>query len=117
MQREAEYAPQGALQQPDGSVVWRVWAPLSETVALVTYPPAGRVETAMAPEAEGYFVLRDPAAGEASRTPSGWPTAGNIPIRPPAGSPRACIVPRRCSFPQSYRWSDERWRGVAREIW
>ena len=41
MQRIAPHPPQGALRQPDGSVVWRVWAPSSTAVSLVTLSSAG----------------------------------------------------------------------------
>ncbi len=115
MQREPDHAPQGALQQADGSVLWRVWAPLSATVALVTYPPAGRVETGMVPESEGYFVLRDPAAGEgllyAYRLADGREYPDPATRWQPNGVHRSSAV----FLPQSYRWSDQRWRGVARE--
>ena len=115
MQREPDHAPQGALQQADGSVLWRVWAPLSATVALVTYPPAGRVETGMVPESEGYFVLRDPAAGEgllyAYRLADGREYPDPATRWQPDGVHRSSAV----FFPQSYRWSDAAWRGVARE--
>ena len=37
MAGEPTHRRQGALLQDDGSVVWRVWAPLAETVSLVTW--------------------------------------------------------------------------------
>ena len=40
MQRKAELPSQGVLRQDDGSIVWRVWAPFSKTVSLITFPAA-----------------------------------------------------------------------------
>ncbi|MCD4726108.1 MAG: hypothetical protein K8R46_00460, partial [Pirellulales bacterium] len=53
---EPNHKPQGALLQPDGSIVWRVWAPRSENVSLVAWPDDRRTETAMTPEGFGYFT-------------------------------------------------------------
>ena len=100
MRPDAEHRPQGALRQPDGSVVWRVWAPLSAQVSLVTLSSGERQETAMTPDGRRLF---HPSA---SRGPtkdcgiaSSWPTAASIPIRRRAGSPRASTPRRPCSFP------------------
>ena len=56
VQPDNPHPPQGALRQADGSVVWRVWAPSSAAVSLVTLPSAQRRETAMTPEGGGYFM-------------------------------------------------------------
>ena len=108
MQRTCAHPPQGALPaRPDGSVVWRVWAPLSAAVSLVTFAPDGRREIAMTPEGDGYFVHRRAAGGRrAAVCCSGWPTAASIPTRRRAGSPRASIALRPSSFPSRTRWSD-----------
>ena len=59
MAGEPEHRPQGALLQDDGSVVWRVWAPLAETVSLVTWRgdlPDSRPHPDPLPAGEGTIV-------------------------------------------------------------
>jgi maltooligosyltrehalose trehalohydrolase len=115
MQREPDHPPQGALPQADGGVLWRLWAPLSDAVALVTYLPAGRVETEMVPQGEGYFILRDTAAREGLPYTFRLADGGEYPDPASRWQPQGVHRPSAVFFPQSYRWSDQRWRGVARE--
>ncbi len=115
MPRDPEHAPQGVLQQADGSVVWRVWAPFSETVALVTYPSAGRVETAMTPHGLGYFVFRHGEAREGLEYAFQLADGHEYPDPASRWQPRGVHRPSAVFLPQSYRWSDQQWRGVAAE--
>ena len=45
----------GAVARPDGSVAWRVWAPLHDRVELVLFDGDRRHPLAMAPEEYGSF--------------------------------------------------------------
>ena len=50
------HPPQGALRQPDGSLIWHVWAPLCPNVSLVTFAAGVREEIAMTAVGGGYFT-------------------------------------------------------------
>jgi maltooligosyltrehalose trehalohydrolase len=115
MQHDLPHPPQGALRQPDGSVVWRVWAPSSATVALVTSPSGQRRETDMTPEGSGYFSHRQPQVEEGLRYT--FKLAGGHDYPDPASrwQPEGVHRPSAAFFPESYQWSDAAWRGIARE--
>ncbi len=83
-------------RQPDGSVVWRVWAPLSEAVSLVTWPSGGPPrKRAMTPEGDGYFV----ASADAQRAERG--TAVCVPAgrRPRVSRPGVAVAARGRASP------------------
>ena len=107
--------PQGALRQPDGSVVWRVWAPLSPTVSLVTLSSGQRHETAMTPEGGGYFSHWKPQAEEGLRYAFQLADGGEYPDPASRWQPDGVHRFSALFFPESYCWSDPDWRGVARD--
>src|SRR5580704_16488804 len=45
----------GAVELPDGSVAWRVWAPRARQVELVLFDGDRRRSFSMYPEERGYF--------------------------------------------------------------
>lgn len=115
MQRIPVYPPLGAIAQPDGSVVWRVWAPSSARMSLVVKPGSEECEKyAMTLEDDGHFFYRgwadegvsylfELADGRAYPDPaSRWQ---------PNGVHSASVT----FFPESHVWSDVGWRGIARE--
>jgi maltooligosyltrehalose trehalohydrolase len=114
MQQDNPHPPQGALRQADGSVVWRVWAPSSATVSLVTRPSAQRRKTAMTPEGGGYFAHRQPQAEEGLRY--GFQLADGREYPDPASrwQPEGVHRPSALFSPQAHAWSDAAWRGVPR---
>ncbi len=115
MQADRDNPPQGALQQPDGSVIWRVWAPLSSAVSLVTFAGAERRETAMTPEDCGYFVARQDQADEGLRYALKLADGRDYPDPASRWQPDGVHRPSALFFPAGYGWSDRGWRGVARK--
>jgi maltooligosyltrehalose trehalohydrolase len=115
VQQTCPHPPQGALGQPDGSVVWRVWAPSSAAVSLATFAPGGRRETAMTPEGGGYFTHRQSRAAEG--LPYAFKLADGREYPDPASrwQPGGVHRPSAVFFPESYGWSDGAWRGIARD--
>jgi maltooligosyltrehalose trehalohydrolase len=115
MQRTGTHPPQGAIRQRDGSVVWRVWAPLSPAVSLVTSPSGARQEAAMTPEENGYFVHRQPQVEEG--LPYAFTAADGREYPDPASrwQPNGVHRPSAVFSPESYHWSDANWHGIARE--
>ncbi len=114
MQQDNPHPPQGALRERDGSVVWRVWAPLSPAVSLVSLPGGQRRETAMTPEG-GYFVHRESEAEEGLRY--AYRLADGREYPDPASRWQPDGVHRYSALfsPESCSWSDSAWRGMARD--
>jgi maltooligosyltrehalose trehalohydrolase len=115
MRQNRPYPPQGALAQPDGSVVWRVWAPLSAAVSLVTLPSGERQEAAMTPEGRGYFAHRQSQVEEGLRYAFKLADGRDYPDPASRWQPNGVHRPSAIFFPESHRWSDTAWRGIARE--
>jgi len=115
MPQQPEHRPQGALRQPDGSVLWRVWAPSSESVRLVTWCGPQREETAMAPEGFGYFTCRRAPVEEGLRYAYQLADGREYPDPASRWQPEGVHRPSAVFFPEDYPWSDSAWRGVPRE--
>jgi maltooligosyltrehalose trehalohydrolase len=115
MQYDARGPTQGASLQPDGSVVWRVWAPSAKAVSLVTMGAGGRLESPLTPTGDGYFVHRQAGAAEGLRYAYRLPDGRDYPDPASRWQPDGVHSPSALFFPESYQWSDESWRGVARE--
>lgn len=106
--------PQGALRQRDGSVVWRVWAPASPAVSLVTTDAGGCETIAMRSEGGGYFVHREPRVAEGLRYKYRLSDAGDYPDPASRWQPEGVHGDSSVFFPDTYGWSDETWKGIAR---
>jgi len=115
MQQTCPHLPQGALRQPDESVVWRVWAPLSRTVSLVAFPGDVRRETAMDPEGDGYFTCRHSKVAEGLRYTLKLVDGRQYPDPASRWQPDGVHGPSAVFSPAYCRWSDASWRGVARD--
>jgi maltooligosyltrehalose trehalohydrolase len=115
VQQDYPHPPQGALGQRDGSVVWRVWAPLSTTVSLVALPSGQRQEAAMTPEGRGYFVCRQPRAEEGLRYAFKLADGREYPDPASRWQPDGVHRYSAVFIPESYGWSDADWRGIARD--
>ena len=110
-----DHPPQGALRQPDGSLVWHVWAPLCSSVALVTFPDGRRQEIAMAQEGGGYFTHREARVDDGTRYALRLPDGHDYPDPASRWQPDGVHRPSAVFSPGAFHWSDEGWRGVARE--
>ena len=105
----------GALATAGGSVLFRVWAPAAERVALVLIDGDARRELAMEPEPGGDHHL------EVGDVPEGRRYAfrlGGGPERPDPCSlwqPEGVHGPSAVVRPDRFRWTDDGWKGVRRE--
>ena len=115
MLRQPEHPLQGPSRQDDGSVVWRIWAPCSQTVRLAAFFPNDRRDIDMERLDDGYFTCRLAEAAE------GLPYAYVLDDRreypDPASrwQPNGVHCPSAVFFPETFSWSDADWRGVARQ--
>lgn len=112
---ESRHEPQGALRLEDGTVLWRVWAPLSETVRLVIWRAGRREEIAMTQEDFGYHVCWLPEIDEGTRYAYKLTGDGEYPDPASRHQPEGVHLPSAVFFPETYHWSDDQWRGVPRE--
>ena len=120
MPTDPVHLPQGALRQPDGSVVWRVWAPRSDTVSLIL-SPSGKppstspVEWPMEPAGFGYFVHREPQVAEGLRYLYRLADGHDYPDPASRWQPDGVQRPSAVFSPQQHVWSDSDWGGIALE--
>src|SRR5947209_17268798 len=105
----------GALARPDGSVLFRVWAPRARQVELVLIDGGFRRTSAMTPGESGYFHL---TVGD---VPEGQRYAYRLdggPERPDPASlwqPDGPHGPSAVVRPERFAWTDRGWRGLPRE--
>ncbi|MEN6459678.1 MAG: malto-oligosyltrehalose trehalohydrolase [Thermoguttaceae bacterium] len=111
MEQNSSQPAQGAIRQPDGGVLWRVWAPLANAVSLV----AGATEVAMRDEGGGFFVHRRAEVAEGLRY--GYRLDDGEPLPDPASrwQPDGVHRPSALFFPEAFAWSDSGWAGIARD--
>lgn len=114
MLSDFQHRPQGALLQDDGSVLWRLWAPLLESVALATWSDSGPEEISMTAEGFGYFAARRTNVKEGFRYAFKLPDGKRYPDPASRWQPEGAHGPSAVWFPSQYAWNDGAWRGVAR---
>jgi maltooligosyltrehalose trehalohydrolase len=105
----------GAVGSPDGSVLFRVWAPAARWVGLVLIDVAARRDVEMQPEADGYFRHEEANLSEGQRYAL---RLDNGPERPDPCSlrqPEGVHGPSSVVRPDRFSWTDGGWKGVRRE--
>ncbi len=105
----------GAIALTDGSVRWRVWAPLVDSVNLILIDGNDRRLRRMAGEERGYFSHSESAIPEGQRyaySLNGGPERPDPASRwQPDGVKKPSAVLRTSDFV----WSDTTWRGIRGE--
>lgn len=105
----------GALEEKDGGIRWRVWAPRAERVELVLLDGSQRRAQPMQREEHGFFhaVISDVPEGQryAYRLNNGPERPDPCSLWQPDGVHNASAVVR----PRRFRWTDGDWKGVPRE--
>ncbi|NLY00998.1 MAG: malto-oligosyltrehalose trehalohydrolase [Rhodopirellula sp.] len=107
--------PQGVSRQSDGSVLWRIWAPQSDGVSLVVIANGKRQEIPMEPEGYGFFTHRRDGVAAGLRYAYKLKDGGEYPDPVSRWQPEGLHRPSAVFFPDEYAWSDDDWKGVARE--
>jgi maltooligosyltrehalose trehalohydrolase len=115
VQQDNSPPPQGALRQRDGSVVWRIWAPFSAAVSLITLLSGRQQEIVMAPEGDGYFSCRQPQADEGLRYSFRLVDGRDYPDPASRWQPDGVHRYSALFSPELYSWHDAEWHGVARD--
>ncbi len=113
--REPKHLPQGVARCGSGAAEWRVWAPHSPEVTLVTWPDGRRRDTPMAREGFGYFTCRQEGVAEGLRYAYRLADGNEYPDPASCWQPDGVHRPSAVLFPGDFPWSDAGWRGVPRE--
>ena len=104
--------PQGALRKADGSVEWRLWAPLCERVTLVLFTADGRREIAMQIAENGYFVHCQRGIEDGQHYLYRLPDGMELPDPASRWQPDGVHRPSAVITYDSFAWCDGEWRGV-----
>jgi maltooligosyltrehalose trehalohydrolase len=105
----------GAVALAEGSVSWRVWAPLAQQVDLVLINDEQRRLRPMSREERGYFSFTE------ANIPTGQRYAYRLDSGPERPDPASRWQPDGVHHSsavlktEGFVWSDERWSGVARD--
>ncbi|MGH7823990.1 MAG: malto-oligosyltrehalose trehalohydrolase [Candidatus Binatia bacterium] len=105
----------GALFLADGSVCWRVWAPLAKQMELVLFNGDKRRAYPMTPEERGYFTHTE--SGIAGGQRYAYRLDGG-PERPDPASrwqPEGVHQPSAVLKTEEFVWSDSAWASIAQE--
>lgn len=107
MRRQHEM-PFGPRRLPDGSAVFRLWAPQAQAVAWVA---AGHDDHAMQADGEGWFSVVVPRADTIDRY--AFRIDGQLTVPDPASrsNPDGVHAASRLIDPLAFDWPDEAWRG------
>jgi maltooligosyltrehalose trehalohydrolase len=114
-ERGADLPRCGALGRPDGSCVWRVWAPRARQVELVLLDGVARRGRAMAAEGDGYFSHTEPHVAEGQRYAFRLDGGPERPDPCSRWQPDGVHRPSAVLHPERFAWTDSSLRGVARE--
>lgn len=107
-----ESHPQGALFQPDGSVLWRVWAPEHPSVKLRLLRDGAWQEFAMKREPDGSFVHALAGVEEGARYAYRVPSV-DLDLPDPASrwQPEGVHRPSAVLDSRRFVWQDDGWKG------
>jgi maltooligosyltrehalose trehalohydrolase len=111
---EPRYEPQGAILDPKGNATWRVWAPLSDRVWLVTGAGPDRHEIAMTPEPFGYHVYRQAGVHEGLSYTFKLNDGQEYPDPASRWQPEGVHSPSAVFSPDPFTWTDQGWPGMQR---
>jgi maltooligosyltrehalose trehalohydrolase len=104
----------GAMTRPDGSVLWRVWAPRAGRVDLVLIKGGRREARALEPEGNGYFRRVEPGIPDEQRY--AYRLDGGLERPDPASlfQPEGVHGPSAVVRADQFAWSDPTWKGIGR---
>ena len=103
----------GAIERGDGTVLWRVWAPLAREVTLVIHDGERKSEVAMAREERGFHFHVAPEGREGQRYAFRLDGGPERPDPCSLWQPDTVDGPSAVVFPSRFPWSDKAWKGVA----
>jgi maltooligosyltrehalose trehalohydrolase len=107
---EAPERELGAVRAPDGSVLFRVWAPLAERVSLHLLDPDDRL-IELAAEDRGYFAACVPSVAPGARYTYRLDGAAEWPDPASRCQPAGVHGPSQV-LDAAFAWRDQEWRGL-----
>ena len=113
---QAGMPPCGALTRAGGSVCWRVWSPLAQTVELALYPEPGECRVLeMKPEPGGYFVHTESDVEEGQRYAFRIDHGPERPDPMSRWQPEGVHRPSAVIWTDRFDWSEGDWAGLSRK--
>jgi len=106
--------PFGANVEGDG-VRFRVWAPGHRRMDVVVYGPEAERIVEMEEETDGWFAAVAPGVGAGARYRFRLDGADAFPDPASRSQPDGVHGPSEVVDPSAFRWTDDGWRGVARD--
>jgi maltooligosyltrehalose trehalohydrolase len=110
--------PCGALTHANGSVSWRLWAPLAPRAELLLYGPGSDGETStvlMQPEPGGYFMHTAPGIVEGQRYAFRLDSGCARPDPASRWQPEGVHRPSAVVWLDRFDWSEGDWPGIPRD--
>lgn len=104
----------GALVKPDGSVLWRVWAPRARRVELVLFDGTQRRSVPMTAALHGYFTHEQPNVPDGQRYAYRLDEGSDRPDPATRWQPDGVHKPSAVLRPERFQWSNTSWKGVQR---
>jgi maltooligosyltrehalose trehalohydrolase len=102
----------GAIARDDGSLLWRVWAPLAGSVSLVLVDGADRRNIAMTRSGRGFHEAAHVGIREGQRYAYRLDGGPERPDPCSLWQPEEVDGPSAVVFPGDFRWTDQTWKGV-----
>lgn len=106
----------GAVTQPDGSTVWRLWAPFARQVELVLHGQGQPRVVPTGPDPEGYFVYIGQAISPGQRYTFRLDGGQDRPDPCSLWQPDDVTGPSAIYDPARFDWTDAGWRGLSPEM-
>src|SRR5437016_6213964 len=110
--------PCGALAHPNGSVCWRVWAPMAHSAELVLYgsTPAAETRTVeMQSEPGAYFTHTESVVDEGQEYSFRLDGGAERPDPASRWQPHGVHRPSAVTWLDRFNWSEGDWPGLSRE--
>jgi maltooligosyltrehalose trehalohydrolase len=113
--QQQQTRPCGPLSRPDGSVLWRLWAPRARQVDLVLTDGQRERSCRMTAEDRGYFTHAESNVPDGQRYT--YRLDGGAPRPDPASrwQPDGIPGPSAVVRPERFSWTDRGWTGLRRQ--
>lgn len=109
------FAPQGAFREPDGRVLFRVWAPHHQQLSVVTWQGARETVTPMQRADMGYFEQRISGLSPGDRYAYRFENGDTRPDPASRWQPDGVHLPSALYFPEDHHAATPDWRGIPRD--
>ncbi len=115
MQADPQFPPQGTFREPDGRVLFRVWAPHHPHVSVVTWKNDSETVAPMERRDLGYFEQHIGGLSAGDRYAYRFENGDTRPDPASRWQPDGVHQPSALFFPEEHRRTAADWRGIPRD--